>query len=251
MTLQNKPVKKTGKFIISGNHIGNTIDTPHRVVELIKYVKNIIVEYDFKFNDDINFLNISTNANIIIFEESIEFDNKIIDLLYNNEDVAFIVQHGLPGTADPGSKLIKKIHSLYIKVDIIPGPSIGPVAIALSGILNNEKDYIVIELFDLKDDVVKKHLKNITNLPYVVVLLDHKNSINKLIKNCIEIFEEDREICLLVNIGFKGENIITKKSSEILNMIGNLSGEEFFGEGSVTTLVIPPRGPGWADNNND
>ena len=241
MTLPNKFVKKTGKFIIAGNHIGNKIDTPHRTVELIKSVKNIIVEFDNIFNEDINALNISTNANIITFEESIEFDNKIIDLLYNNEDVLFMVQHGLPGTADPGSKLIKKIHSLFIKVDIIPSPSIGPVAIAFSGMLENEKGYIVIELFNLKDDVVKKHLKNIAKLPYVAILLDHKDSISELIKKCIDIFKEDREICLLVNIGYKGENIITKKSSEILTIMKDFSAEDFFGQGSHATLVIPPQ----------
>jgi 16S rRNA C1402 (ribose-2'-O) methylase RsmI len=235
-----------GKLIIAPSHLGNKKDLPNRVIELFKRSNNIIVEKEEQFYKDLDFLGITLKKKPIEFQHSDEFYDMVTDKLDNNEDVVLIVEMGYPGTADPGSMLIKHLHTLKYPVDIIAGPSIGPMAIALSGIVTGEKAYVVLELFGLEQHETLSHLNNIKDLPYCSVILDHKTAMKEILQKTIDVFEEDREIALLVNAGHEeGSKTLIDKASSLIELIGDTDPKEFFGKLGMTTLVIPPKPQGF------
>lgn len=231
---------------IGANHLGNIKDTPLRVIELLKNVNYVIIEFEEIFLGDIKRLNIPV-PNYLIYKNDSDFLNLVIKLLEEEKSILLLNEMGYPGIADPGCNIVSVAIEKNIPINIIPGPSIGPAAIAASGF--SSPGNILIETFDKTFDQVVKIISEFKNLNYPIVVLDYKENMLNIIKLAQQHLP-NREVCLCINLGWDfGQKIIKKNYEEMINFIEGSTHKDLFGllhirDGifykSVTTLVFGP-----------
>lgn len=226
-----------GRFIIGGNHIGNVKDIPIRVLDIIQDIDIILAEYPHLFKEDMHFLKKNNKKEILQYKDSEEFYGEVINILSSGKNILFLVEHGYPGTADTGGKLINKLIKQKYNVEIIPGPSVVPTAIAISGIISDEDGYTFKSFFDDNDETILKNLEKIKNISHTLVLIDHAPKTKKMLEIMLKVFG-NREISLCLNIG-NSNNFRWKHEQKILNgfiteIIDNL--EELKGDIMATVV---------------
>ena len=60
--------------------------------------------------------------------------HRILELLGEGKTVALVSDAGMPGIADPGARLVRRVVKAGLKLTVIPGPSAGIAALAASGL---------------------------------------------------------------------------------------------------------------------
>jgi 16S rRNA C1402 (ribose-2'-O) methylase RsmI len=213
-------------FHIGANHLGNIKDTPLRVIELLKTVDYVVVEFEQQFLIDIENLQIPI-PNLLVYKAEDDFHTSIIELLKDNKSILFLTQHGYPGTADPGHTLIDLVIKSNITINIIPGPSIGPAAVAISGY--SSVGNIVIETFDKTSQEITKTISELSTLNYIIVILDYKESMLDIIKIAQEHLP-NRTVCVCINLGWESNQRIIKDSYEnVIALAESSTPTELFG----------------------
>lgn len=208
----------TSKFIIGCNHIGSHTDIPPKVIEYLNSGNFVWVEHKEELMIDIDLLGIKDLTNYKVFtdhtlEEQIE---QTRHLLESGKDVMLLTHMGYPGTADPGSDLIKHIRLMGFEIEIIAGPSIAPLAVALSGITQSERGYLVRETFSNELIEIDSYLENIKDIYELLVFIDFNHKITDIISSMLKVFKEDREACIILNAGLKNQSVISGKYTDIL-----------------------------------
>lgn len=212
---------KTSKFIIGCNHSGSYTDIPIKVLDYLKSGNFVWVEHEDQLIKDMSLLGIKESINYKVFTE-ISLEQQILEtksMLNSGKDVMILTHMGYPGTADPGSDLIRTIKSDGFKIEIIAGPSIAPMAVALSGIVKSEKGYLFRETFTDDIDSIKRYISSINNISEALVFIDFNHKILEILSIMLEEFKEDRQACLIVNGGINDQIIIDGKYTEILKTI--------------------------------
>lgn len=220
-----------GKFIIGANHIGNVRDIPVRVLEAIDNADIILAEYLYTFKEDMIYLNRDHKRTIIEYRDSEECHNQVFDLLNSGKNILFLVQHGYPGTADMGGNLINKLIKQNYDVEIIPGPSVVPVAVAVSGIVSDQDGYTFKSFFDDEDTTILTVLEEIKDIKHTLVLIDKAPKTKRMLELMLETFG-DREISVCLNIGDSDnfrwkhkQQILIGSISEMINKLGELKSD--------------------------
>lgn len=209
------------KFIIGCNHSGSYTDTPIKVLDYLKSGNFVWVEHEDELIKDMSLLGITESINYKVFIE-MTLDQQFLEtksLLDSGKDVMILTHMGYPGTADPGSDLIRKIKSEGFDIEIIAGPSIAPIAVALSGIVKSEKGYLFRETFTDDVDSIRQYINSINNISEALVFIDFNHKVLEILSLMLEEFKEDRQACLIINGGIKGQLIIDGKYTEILAAI--------------------------------
>lgn len=211
----------TSEFIIGCNHLGNQTDVPYKVLDYIKSGNFLWVEHEDELIKDIDKLNIKELYNYKVFT-SYTLEDQIAEtesLLKSGKDVMILTHMGYPGTADPGSDLIKHVRSMGFDVEIIPGPSIAPLCIALSGMVKSEKGYLVRETFESNKVEINEYLKQISGINELLVFIDFNHKMVDILSMMLEAFKEDREASLIINGGLENQLVINGKYTDILKQI--------------------------------
>lgn len=225
---------------IGANHLGNIQDTPKRVIGLIESVDYVIVEFEDIFLRQINKLGIKI-PNVLIYKEDLAFFDQVLSFLNDGKDILILNEMGYPGIADNGDALISLAIDNNIEVNIIPGPSIGPVALAASGF--SSKGSVVLETFNEEDHITKFYLSKLKDINYPIIVIDHKENMLNLIQMAQECLP-DRLVCLCINLGWEtNQKIIKKDYTSMINYLNSNSSEDIFGPNEnspVSTLVFGP-----------
>ncbi len=211
----------TSKFIIGCNHSGSHTDTPIKVLDYLKSGNFVWVEHEDELISDMNLLEIKESINYKVFTE-ISLEEQILEtkaMLESGKNVMFLTHMGYPGTADPGSDLIREIRLMGFEIEIIAGPSIAPMAVALSGIVKSEKGYLVRETFTDDIDSIKEYLNKIKNISEVLVFIDFNHKTLEIVSSMLNEFEEDRQASIIINGGMKNQIVIDGSYTEILKKI--------------------------------
>jgi 16S rRNA (cytidine1402-2'-O)-methyltransferase len=208
-----------GSFTICASHIGNVIDLPFRSIESIKKADYIIAEIPDSFLEDMNKLDIKLNAEIFGYntdEQDSNFYNNILLKINDGKNFIFICQNGLPGFADPGMKLFKFLIDNNIEINIIPGPSIVQTLLCSSGLPDYANGFIAYSCFNVPDKEIKRFLNSIKNIEFYLILLDFPNKIKERVKMMYEIFNDNREASICINVSLPNQKILRGKYSDLI-----------------------------------
>jgi 16S rRNA (cytidine1402-2'-O)-methyltransferase len=223
---------------IGANHLGNIKDTPPRVIELLKTVDYVVVEFEEVFLEDIKKLQIPT-PNFLVAIENDEFSEKVIELLKDNKSVLLLTQHGYAGTADPGHMIVNLAIEEGISINMIPGPSIGPMALAASGWAT--RGNVLIETFGQSSEQIESRLSKLSDLEYPIIVLDHKEAMLDIVKIANRVLPS-REVLLCINLGWESDQkIIRLNYEDMIDLLEKSTLEELLGPLDnlpVTTLII-------------
>jgi 16S rRNA C1402 (ribose-2'-O) methylase RsmI len=214
-------MKAKPKFIIGCNHLGNQTDIPLKVLDYLNSGSFVWIEHEDELAKDLERLCMKKLTNYKIFtnytlEDQIAETKRILD---SGENVMLLTHMGYPGTADPGSDLIKHVRSMGFEIQIIAGPSVAPLSVALSGLVGSEKGYLVRETFASDGLEISKYLKQIDGINELLVFIDFNHKMIDILSLMLEVFKEDREASLIINGGLENQLVINGKYTEILKQI--------------------------------
>jgi 16S rRNA (cytidine1402-2'-O)-methyltransferase len=232
-------MNKKGTFIIGCNHLTDPTDTPQKVLNYLKSGEFVWVEHEDQLIKDMSNLGIEDKINYDVFLDYTlaEQFSKTKEVLDSGKDVMLLLHMGYPGIADPGCSLIRDVRAQGYNVSIIPGPSTAPMVLALSAMEAGEAGYLLKEFFanDIEKEI--ETLKRIKDIPELLVLLHYRYNVLELLKEMLEIFNEDREVCLVINGGLYNQNVVNGRYSEIIRQLEEDLVEHLFDEHAVVTIV--------------
>jgi len=146
MTTNNiENATKLGRLFIVATPIGNLQDVSNRCGETLSTVKIIGCENINRTKILLDSLNISyRDTNFIVLNDPREHIGipKIVDNLYQGNDVACVSDAGTPLVSDPGFELIRRAHKLHFQIIPIPGPSSVTTLLSVCPIPTNEFKFV-------------------------------------------------------------------------------------------------------------
>lgn len=124
-----------GKIYIVATPIGNKDDITIRAVSTLKDVDIIAAEDTRVASKLLTLLSISKKQLISINEFATDANiKKIIDLIFEGKNVAYISDAGSPGISDPGAVLVRMCRENNIEIIPIPGASAITTLMSVAGI---------------------------------------------------------------------------------------------------------------------
>ncbi len=161
--------------------IGNLKDITIRALEILKSVDYIIAE-DTRVSSKL-LARYEISKPLFPFHEYSSENSlkKIISLLKEGKNIAYIVDAGTPGISDPGSFLVQQVskESSDISIIPIPGPSALTAAISVAGFQN---DKFIFMGFPPHKKGRKKFFQEVFEAPYSVVLYESPHRLVKTLK---------------------------------------------------------------------
>lgn len=144
MNAQNPPVPRAGSAPVGGGHgrllvcptpIGNLEDVTLRVLRVLGEADVLACEDTRRTKILLDRHDIRATA-LVSFHERNERARvpELIARMGAGETVALVSDAGMPLISDPGFQLVRECHLADIPVEVLPGPSAVPVALAASGL---------------------------------------------------------------------------------------------------------------------
>ncbi|BCX15642.1 MAG: ribosomal RNA small subunit methyltransferase I [Candidatus Parcubacteria bacterium] len=122
------------KLYIVPTPIGNLKDITLRALEVLRSVNYIVCEDTRRTKILLDHYDIKDKKLISYFAPREEKKIPMILEVLEKEDIALVVDAGMPGISDPGYKLIKTSLEQGIEVETLPGPSAFLTALIGSGL---------------------------------------------------------------------------------------------------------------------
>jgi len=222
-----------GKLHLVGSPIGNIRDISFTTIDSIKNAKYIAVENPLLFKDFCSNIQVDCNAELIdiAYEKDNDKEFKeyeyILSLLLNGDDVFIVSDEGMPGVADPGEQIVKRIiEDGRIDITSTPGPSAIMAAVSVAGCMNR---FSFEGFMSHKKEERVNHLNNIknNNIPMVFFIMNKErntfpnqsaefsNHIFLFLDEVIEAFGQARKSTLCYNLTRDDELIIRKTLGEL------------------------------------
>jgi 16S rRNA (cytidine1402-2'-O)-methyltransferase len=222
----------SGILYIIPTPIGNLEDVTLRSLRILKECDLIACEDTRRSLKLLSHFGISTRLfSLHSYNEHHKVDY-IIDKLSKGNNIAFIVDAGMPGVLDPGYILINRLIKTDMKFEVLPGATAVITALVASGFPTN--NFIFCGFMKKQHNKIKKTLFNFSKLNKTIIFFESPYRLIKTIEICLEVFGGKSKICLAREMTKKFEEFIRGSISEILEIIRN---KELFGE--FVVLIYP------------
>ncbi|MFA5526611.1 MAG: 16S rRNA (cytidine(1402)-2'-O)-methyltransferase, partial [Acholeplasmataceae bacterium] len=172
--------------------IGNLEDMTLRAVHILESVDLILTEDTRTSGVLLNHYNIKKP--LLSYHEfnKYEQEQKIIDLLNDNKNIALISDAGTPGISDPGYEIIVKVIENGFHVVSIPGASAILTALISSGLVM--QPFTFIGFLPKKISDIKSTLDTYSSHQETLVIYESPNRIEKTLKYLFESYGNRRVV---------------------------------------------------------
>lgn len=125
----------SGRLVLVGTPIGNLSDLSPRAVEALSLADVIACEDTRRTGRLLVHAGVSGHRLLKLNEHNeVERGAELVDRVLNGETVAVVTDAGMPAISDPGERLVAAAVEAGIPVEVVPGPSAGVTALAVSGL---------------------------------------------------------------------------------------------------------------------
>ena len=145
--------------------------------------------------------------------------NKVLELLQEGRDVAYVSDAGTPTISDPGHVLVSEARQNGFKVVPIPGCSAFVTLLSVSGVF--DKSVVFEGFLSPKAGRRKKRLLELMSSGSAVALYESPYRVLKLLKDIAEI-DGGRYVVVGKELTKMHENVITGKANEVFEMFSSL-----------------------------
>ena len=213
--------------------IGNLSDISKRVTEVLSSVDFVLAEDTRRSRKILS--NLGFNKPIFSFHQHSGENKikKIINLLREGKNVAFLTDAGTPNISDPGANLVRAIIENFgdkAKIIPLPGPSALAAAISIADFPMNKFLFLGFPPTKKKR---KKFFEETIRANYPVVLYESSHRIKKTLMEIKEVADKEKIILYLIvcrELTKKFETIYRGKIEEIIKKI---EGKETKGEFTI------------------
>lgn len=221
----------SGKLYLVGVSIGNYGDMTYRAVETLKSVDVIAAEDTRKARHLLTHFQIKPEK-LIAHHAHNEADSAkgLLTFLNEGKSIALITDAGMPTISDPGYQAAKHVRAGGGVVEVIPGVSAVPTALAASGL--PAEDFRFIGFLPRKSGDIKKVLQPFETSQTTLVLFESPRRIVKALEAIAQQLGE-RQTCLCRELTKQHEEFIGGTITEVLANLN--SRDAILGE---MTLVV-------------
>jgi 16S rRNA (cytidine1402-2'-O)-methyltransferase len=141
--------------------------------------------------------------------------NAILDPVINGSDIGLMSEAGLPGIADPGSRLIEIAHRKNVRVVPLSGPSSIIMALISSGM--NGQSFTFHGYLPVKPEERNKKLREIeknSQRGEAQIFMETPYRNQKMVESILSVCRPDTKLCIAADITLPAEFIKTKKVSD-------------------------------------
>jgi 16S rRNA (cytidine1402-2'-O)-methyltransferase len=223
---------QTASLYVVATPIGNLSDMSARAIEVLKDVAVIAAE-DTRHSGHL-LQHFSINTPMISVHEHNEQQRceTILARMQQGESIALISDAGTPLISDPGYRLVSYMREHGMNVVPIPGSCALIAALSASGL---PSDRFAFEGFLPPKQGARKHvLENLANESRTLIFYESPRRLQATLTDMLEIFGEQRQVCLAREITKLHETIITKPLIELLTWV---SSDHYQQKGECVVLV--------------
>ncbi|NNE27451.1 MAG: SAM-dependent methyltransferase [Saprospiraceae bacterium] len=155
---------------------------------------------------------IDTVELVEIVEKDNSAESTALNWLEQGNNVGLMSESGMPGVADPGSKVVKMAHKAGIQVMPLVGPSSIFMALAASGL--NGQNFQFHGYLPIKENDLRKKLKQLEsesikyNKTQIFIETPYRN--NRMLSFCKNVLDKASTLGVALDITGSNEKIIVK-----------------------------------------
>lgn len=191
--------------------IGNLGDVTQRALQVLEEVDVILCEDTRVTIKLLNHFDIKKKS-ISLHQHSSE--EKMVALLEQYENIAYVSDAGTPGISDPGNKLVAKARELGVDVSPIPGPSALISALSVSGFPTDK--FLFLGFMPRKGK--NKVFQQIKESEYTIAFYESPHRIMKTLTELIP-FLTDKKVCACRELTKKFESIYVGSIEEVVEQV--------------------------------
>jgi len=215
----------TGVLYLVATPIGNYDDITLRALNVLKSVDIVVGEEFREVKRLLKHYDINKPIELLNEHNEKEESNQILVFLRENKNIALVSDSGTPAFSDPGRILVNKAIANKIKIIPIPGASSLLPALTISGFDINK--FVFVGWLSPKKEERKRELKILLGEKRTMVLMDTPYRLLQLLRDIVEVFGNNRKICISFNLTLPDEEIFHGSAVELYEQISerNLKGE--------------------------
>jgi 16S rRNA (cytidine1402-2'-O)-methyltransferase len=203
-----------GTLYIVATPIGNLKDITFRAIETLQSVDRVVAE-DTRVTKKLLDRYKIDKPLLSLHERSPHGHfGKVVSLIEEGENVAYVTDAGTPGISDPGARLVAMVRERIGEKAIIPIPGASAVTTALSASGFQGDDFVFLGFLPHKKGR-QKLLDEITGMERVVVLYESPHRMAKLLGE-IAVRTPKRKLVIARELTKLYEEIAAGTASEIL-----------------------------------
>lgn len=213
----NKP-----SLYVIATPIGNLNEISKRVIDALNDCEYVFCE-DTRVTGQL-LAHLQIKKNLTSAYENIEKQSsvKVLELLKDGKNVAFMSDAGYPGISDPGSIVIQEVIKNDFNVVVVNGPSALIQSVLASGL--NTDHFYFYGFLNAKPSTRIKELESLKEFKHTMVFYQSPHKIKVCLEDMLNIFG-DRKVCLCRELTKKFEEYIRGTISEIIPICETLKGE--------------------------
>jgi 16S rRNA (cytidine1402-2'-O)-methyltransferase len=179
-----------GTLYVVATPLGNLGDLSPRAADTLKRVAVVAAE-DTRHSKPL-LQHAGSHAQLISFHEhsSDRALERILRILAEGRDVAFITDAGTPAISDPGVTLVAAARERGIQVLTIPGPSAVAASLSVSGI--GADRYLFLGFLPRKGSDRRRLLLTAAQSEWTVVIFEAPNRVTQLLADLMEVCGPER-----------------------------------------------------------
>lgn len=208
---------KTACLYIVATPIGNLGDMSQRAIDILQTVDIIAAEDTRHSGILLQHFSIKTPMVSLYDYNEQQKSETLLVKLQQGESIALISDAGTPLISDPGYKLVSLIQQHGIRVVPIPGSCAAIAALSVSGLAS---DRFTFEGFlPAKKGMRQQILQTLMSESRTMIFYDSPRRLKDTLQDMLEVFGEERRICLARELTKLHETISTKSLSELYEWV--------------------------------
>jgi 16S rRNA (cytidine1402-2'-O)-methyltransferase len=221
-----------GLFVVA-TPIGNLADLTDRARRVLGEVDVVAAEDTRRARGLLSHLGITGKELVRLDAHATDVDvARLADRIAEGVRVALVTDAGTPGVSDPGSALVRAVHSRGAHVVAIPGPSAVSAAISVAGFATTAFRFVGFLPRGLRERT--EALSRIAADPDVVVFFEAPQRIAETLADFARIVP-DRELCVARELTKLHEELLRGTAAELAERTID---RDWLGE---ITVVVGPR----------
>lgn len=210
-------------LILAATPIGNLGDASPRLREGLQNADLIVAEDTRVLRKLLGALGITTTARILSANEHSESSVAAeVWRVATEGDVVVVSDAGMPAISDPGFVLARGARDQGIPISVIPGPSAGLAALAVSGL---PTDRFVHEGFPPKKGRIG-FFSRLSGETRTMVFFESPHRVHEMLQDASEVFGPDREACVARELTKMFEEVARGTLAELAaHFSGDVKGE--------------------------
>ena len=205
-----------GKLLVVGTPIGNLSDLSPRAIEALKSANVILCEDTRHTRNLLTHFGIDTPTESYHEHNEDEKAPRLLQRLEDGQTLAIVSDAGMPVVSDPGYRIVRLARDAGIRVEPVPGPFAGVLALVASGIA--PLPFTFLGFTPHREGQRRDFYKRAAELGHTVIVYESPERILTSLENAAESFG-DAEVTVARELTKMHEEILGGTIAQVLEML--------------------------------